>query len=484
MTMLLPFDVRKEVRALALPWLASLAVIVLGGLGVPGPRGFEVAAYFLGICALGGLSFGHEYTYGTMPLFLSLPASRQRLYVVKFAVLALMLLSINLVMIFFNGDVREFEGLQRPLWLAMACCLFIGPWMTMVSRNPLAGAIFGISLPATVYIAYQWTYFMWTGSTWGDDLNVVTVVVIAAAAIAAVAGWRKFMRLEAADGGRQMRLLSWSAAATADSLTRQRPTWLLIKKELGLHQIPLALALFLIGGSLIAMTLKGHVDHMVEIYDVISVFYCGSTVLVIGCVASAEERQLGTHEWQLLLPISSAWQWTIKVLVAVGVMFVISIVLPSPFLYWMNGRIDIVPVLQPSLMIEATAILMFGLYVSSFSTNPMRTIVAAVVAFAVGFWPGSRLAAVPEARRFLNGIRSRLFYGVFDDNQLAMRWLMIYAVELLVLALFVSLVFRFGLSNHRSAAPVGRHLVGQGLVIAFFMSLLAFVSTGGLMLGW
>ena len=483
MTAMLPGDVVKEIRALLVPWLACLAMMALGGLGAPVVRGYQPAVYVLGMCALSGLSIGQEYTNRTLPLLLSLPARRERLFLVKWTVLAVMLLTINLAAFVTNVGVREFPD-RSHLWMAMACCLFIGPWLTMLARNALAGAIFAMALPATVFVSWQFLYFWITGFASTDDLAVLRVIVFAVSAVAAVMSWRTFMRLEALDGGGQMRLPSWSAAATSDSVTRQRPTWLLIKKELALHQIPLALALFLIGGSLVALTLKNRVDHMVLIYDVISVFYCGSTVLVIGCVASAEERQLGTHEWQLLLPVSSAWQWTIKVLVAVVLMFLISIVLPSPFLYWMNDRFDILPVLQPSLMVEATGVLVFGLYVSSFSTNAMRAIVVAVVAFAVGFWPGSRLATVFEARRFLNGIRSRLFYGVFTDNQLAMRWLLIYAVELLVFSLFASVVLRFALSNHRSAAPVGRHTVGQALIVGFFVSLLAFVSTGGLMLGW
>jgi len=77
----LPSQVTKEFRALALPWLACLACLFLPAV-FDAPMflgGISVPAYFLGTAALGALSIGHEYTGRTLSLLLSLPARRERL---------------------------------------------------------------------------------------------------------------------------------------------------------------------------------------------------------------------------------------------------------------------------------------------------------------------------------------------------------------------------------------------------------------------
>jgi hypothetical protein len=40
--------------------------------------------------------------------------------------------------------------------------------------------------------------------------------------------------------------------------------------------------------------------------------------IVIGSMASAEERQLGVSEWQLLLPMPARLQWIVKAAVTLG----------------------------------------------------------------------------------------------------------------------------------------------------------------------
>ena len=86
----------KEVRALALPWLACLACMVVPA-AIDAPRflgGIAMPAFFFGTAALGALSIGHEYTGRTLSLLLSLPARRERLLAVKLSVLAATLLTL------------------------------------------------------------------------------------------------------------------------------------------------------------------------------------------------------------------------------------------------------------------------------------------------------------------------------------------------------------------------------------------------------
>ena len=52
-------------------------------------------------------------------------------------------------------------------------------------------------------------------------------------------------------------------------------------------------------------------------------------MILIGSLASAEERQLGTLEWQTLLP-SPAWQqWAVKVGVTFGLALLLGVGLPA-----------------------------------------------------------------------------------------------------------------------------------------------------------
>ena len=84
--------------------------------------------------------------------------------------------------------------------------LFVTPWLTMLSRNPLAGAVFTGPIPGLIWLLV-------------DEFvaRPMQLVVFGCGdaglcAVAAVLGWRTFMRLEAIDG--QGASLRWPAAGT------------------------------------------------------------------------------------------------------------------------------------------------------------------------------------------------------------------------------------------------------------------------------
>ena len=55
--------------------------------------------------------------------------------------------------------------------------------------------------------------------------------------------------------------------------------------------------------------------------------------MLIGSSASAGERQMGTLEWQVLLPIAVWKQWAVKVGVVLGLAVVLALGLPMMLLY-------------------------------------------------------------------------------------------------------------------------------------------------------
>src|SRR5262245_36573508 len=147
----------KEVRALLPVWLAGAIVLVLNArnylsLDVP----IVLAIYTLTAFAIGAMSFGHEFSSGTLSMLLVQPTSRARIAARKAVVLALLLGLFGLVAastLFrrrFFGDFEpyRFELLLLPLVGAM----FVAPWLTVVCRNVLAGLTFALAIPAVLWI--------------------------------------------------------------------------------------------------------------------------------------------------------------------------------------------------------------------------------------------------------------------------------------------------------------------------------------------
>ena len=86
-------QIRKETRALLPVWTACASALVL--VALVGDARFYLAAllaYGLGAIALGALSVGHEYSGRTLALLLSFPLDRRRLFLLKLAVLSVLLL--------------------------------------------------------------------------------------------------------------------------------------------------------------------------------------------------------------------------------------------------------------------------------------------------------------------------------------------------------------------------------------------------------
>ena len=310
-----PF-VTKEIRALLPAWLASLCAI--GAAVLSGPRGhvLGVVAYGLGSVTLGAQSIGHEYTHRTLTLLLSQPSSRRRLLLMKLGVLTAMLLTLGAVAWSVLLNQRELQ------WgfLAVLGGLFFAPLLTMLCRNPLAGVVFTASIPGWMSVVSD---VMGVRVLWGGMLGVC--------AVSAVASWRLFMRLEAIDGRDQemhlpQLLRGWAAAVGGASVAPARPrhpAWLLVKKELHLQQMTFAVAgIYFVMWVTVVPWLVG------PSLPVVGILYGALLALLIGSLASAEERQIGTHEWQLLLPMAAGKQWAVKVGIAMGLATLLSFGMP------------------------------------------------------------------------------------------------------------------------------------------------------------
>jgi hypothetical protein len=329
----LPFGVTKEIRALLPTWLASMLVLVAARM-LGDPKFYAMGLLVCGFAAvaLGALSIGHEYTHRTLALLLAQPSTRARLLLTKLLVLVPMLLTLT---------VTAWVGLLNPLhgqlnvrgpgggswstpvviFLPILVSLCLAPLLTMLCRSALAGMVFSVCVPPLMVLAAQLLALAthgWAGVN-TDAAERFTVgafwggmAVVSAAAT--VSNWLVFRRLEAIDGPLQDLQLPGTWRRTAATVPeRLHPFWLLVRKELRLQQMA-----FVVGGLYLVgwVALSSARYFMPEVFGlplgVLAVSYIGLQALLIGSLASAEERHLGTLQWQVLLPVATWRQWAVK----------------------------------------------------------------------------------------------------------------------------------------------------------------------------
>jgi hypothetical protein len=414
----MPAHVGKEVRAVLPASLACAAAIGIGALTDDRALlGAAQIAFGLGAIALGAHAFGHEYTYRTLPILLAQPTDRRRLFLLKIAVVAaiLIVLTVAAAPVLFPGS--QAGTWRRPIVLMPALCgLFFAPCLTLLCRNPIAGVVFSIAVVGMTFtigdIAGGLRYG--AGSAEGDSFSraFVTWGLASAGVVAAVLSWRTFQRLEAIDGSPGVHVqLPWRGLTASRSRPRHRIT-LLVSKELRLQSVVFMLAgLYLVAAAAALIATRRSGRGVPEfVWGPATSLYIAMFSIMVGSLASAEERHYGTLEWQTLLPMASWKQWGVKAGTAGVLVFVLAVLMPlllGPFVLkdevWDGGHFGrqlthIVPVL-----------VLTSLYVSTVTTSGMRALVislfacvAAVIALQlVGtaiWWLSIVLANYPRSR--------------------------------------------------------------------------------------
>ena len=375
MTLAPPFPpaLTKEIRGVGTTWLAAVAaVIVAAALDVPFLPGIEIAAYLLGTVSLGALSMGQEYSHRTLPLWLSQPAPRARLFAVKFGVLAVTQVTLAAIAVPMVGvNVPE----MPPVWLAVLpplCGICLAPWLTMAFRSPVAGAAFTLALPGTLMTGYATALLLAYGHLPSGDaqMRVLEWGTLGLCAIGASLSWPTFARLEAVDGpGPALGVPRWlerrAGAAPDSAVERRHPLWLLARKELDLQRMTFATSGFYGLGWLATVALTSRVPDAPAVLGVLTVFYVLAVPVLAGSLASAEERQYGTLEWQMLLPVPAATQWRVKIAVVWMLSLLLALGLPSVLLSLINPADPMVQLARLPFILAVVAIATTRLYVST-----------------------------------------------------------------------------------------------------------------------
>ncbi len=467
--------ITKEIRALSLAFLTCLVAMVAAGV-FSRLRGFLIPTYFLGAAALGALSIGHEYSHRTLALLLSQPARRQRVLLVKLGVLAAMLVAIGAVAwAVMRGDSHFPESQRLAIGLLpLLCGLSVAPWLTMACRSPIAGTVFTIALPGVMLTVSDLVYVAIYGPGPAADFEMAVLWrgTLGLCAIGAVMSWRMFMRLEAIDGGgpdvHLPQWLRWGATPSigAPALTKRPRVWLLVKKELRLQQMAFAVAGLYLLGWLTLVSLRARVPAVDDVFSGLTFFYgalisfYGALIsMLIGSLASAEERQLGTLEWQLLLPVAIWKQWAVKAGTAVGLALLLALGVPA-LLASINPALDLERFLQPQLAAGVALLTVGSLYVSSLSTSGLRALLVSLPALIGAALFLQFLAEYPGSAVF-RGLRGTV---PVPPIQVSLR--VVTVLEPILTGGLLALMLRFALTNHRSADRTADRVLKQLLWMA------------------
>lgn len=333
--------VLKEGRALAPIWLAAaVAVVASPRLGL----GLGVFAYVAGAVALGVFSIGHEYAHRTLTSLLAQPISRSRLLLSKTIVLAVMLLLLTALAAVTllsahatNTASEEAAGWRLALiFLTPVLALCVAPWLTMVCRSVIAGLVFTLAVPAALWTvgqilrAIDTNFDVASGYRNVDRLAYEPALMLMIGGVAGVSvlavvhGWRLFGSLEAFDAPRDLTPASTRPASARASISTTRgrawfglgrsPFAQLVHKEVQLQGLAFAVA-GLYALAWLALNLAGTEQYLAgQSFAELSQMYGMFIALMVGALSTAEERSLGTSQWQILLPMAFWKQWLVKLL--------------------------------------------------------------------------------------------------------------------------------------------------------------------------
>jgi len=487
----------KEIRALFPAWTAfALALTVC----IAGPRNLSSFSWVIFIVAtvvLGAMSIGHEYLHGTLSPWLALPVSRGQLVGAKLIALTPLLVSLAILATF--GLIAATGVPNAPFWplelltfgLPLAYGLVVAPWLTIVARGPLAGAVFTLAIPFAVALALALLQAFEVFVLPAFETSMLLV-----AGVGALLGWRAVLRLEALETHRDVELPKIFGASRVRASARRHPLWALVGKELRLQQLTVVMALLSFAAVLAARWHHALAPlRSLDLSYALSLVHLALVPILAGALASAEERRLGTLESQVLQPMATWIQWLLKatvvVLLSLGLSLIPLALLHGSGLHPVSVLRSVLP-LGPAVMIVGE-LAIATLYVSSLSTSGLRAIVASLFVFAVlGVtlpflsqintlaWTGASGFGTGTFQAAAESLVGRWAPGGLSDRTTSLILHLRDASTLLFWVGLALVVLRFSLLNHRSTERGGRRVFKQAatLVIYVLIAQVVFTSLG------
>lgn len=458
--MILPMWIAALLLAAAPVWL--LWPTTTGTL--PLPPGLTVFGPFgLGLLLLAITPFGQEFNLGTFSLAMAQPVARRRIWLVKTTVLAVALVLVLVVLCvscLCRADV-VLENLKNTSWGALyndlngaqqlqklirgslnnvfATALTMGGlfvllvytgglWTTLAFRQMSPAFWFTLLTPMLLSLVSGWVF---SGLPSGIGTAASTLVFILYAGWGFLWARRNFLGAQDVQwtGGslalRAARVEPISTAAVAPP--KYRPLRALVWKEFQSHYVNLLVAggllvahLAIIGVRKLNPDLRALHQSVYMILDIWWLLWLAMPLLV-GAVAVAEERRLGTMEGHLSLPVRRRLQFAVKFAVVLLLGTLLGGVMPC-LVEWLGTLIGVhsgllaplsrsvglwqasfpkllapflaaPELLAPFLAAAALAVLSF--YASTMMRNTLQALAAAVV-MDLGIWALIRAAGNPR----------------------------------------------------------------------------------------
>ncbi len=364
---------------------------------------FAALAFALACLWICANAFGSEFEHRTAGQWLVQPRSRGDLYREKLGVAGG--IAGTAAVIFFLTTNRSMGGdLPMLPWILGSLILGLGsaPFFTLISRSTLAGFVFTLAVGMALYLILQTLLSVYlaglhpTADRSSEEESLLWAGSVIYLGTMAMASWRVFRRLEWREGG-----AGGGSAPGLHALTGAWDRWIgrrwlgqaataqLIRKELRLHVVPWLIAGILVGLWLLSLLVRkwapGSELGVAAANPSTLTLYAGIlgtfVLLVTGASAIAEERVLGTLEWQWTQPISMARQWRIKIGVATGLALTLGLMLPAT-LVWLSFDAETLRTTFWDLEWQSIAayVLAFGalfatsLYASSVSQSSMKAV--------------------------------------------------------------------------------------------------------------
>lgn len=482
----------KEIRALLPLWGASIAALGAAFLWrevhrfvLPGPR-FALFAYVVGALAIGAQSVGQEYAYRTLPMLLAHPADRRRIYLRKLTVSAVMLVTLAAFAATTFGRVWRPESARfAVVIMPVLCGLFVAPLLTMICRSTLAGMILGGT--AMVLTWFAALAIAWFGfgieaaaaehlllSRWTVGMTVLCPVV-------GLVGWRRFRGLEATDvASPALRLPRWLKGA--QGARHLHPLGALAVKEVHLQQMAFVITGLHITGWTIIVVLRRYVPSLAAFpVDAVLLLYCMGLALVIGAITSAEERQHGMLDWQVLQPTPAWQQWMVKVGVSLGLALLCGVGLPGLLSQLTPVEGSRAIRMSPDLAVLIVLLTASGIYISSLSNSGVRAMVLSLpIGMAVVWFVQVANGTLRWVTRHLAGpLMADIVTGAVAPLSVDPTDVVRFAARGLSLTL-APLLLWFGFVNHTSSEQTARRVVRQVAWIALLI-MTGIIAVGGVL---
>jgi len=350
----------KEARPLFWPWCAVvLAAATPLVLRISPALAISSVGFLLGIPLLATLSFGIEFEHRTLPLLLSQPAGRMKIWGEKLGVTLVADLSAALIFSLAQWPASSRADLHGAAFVAawIVATTASATFWTLIARSMIGGivlnlavALFISAVPALIYLFFGKGDFP-APITWP-----VLYLLLGYAGVMLWLGARMLARFQATGDMAGDDLLTAGPTVLPEawvSWLRCRPTGAvlnLFRKEFRLLR-PVWLISLLAAVGWTCLTLVGllHPQGLAGNFRIVVVGVGVVSTLTIAILAGSlslgEEKTSGTHSWQLTLPVSARRQWFVKLCMALFAGFtgagLVPLLIAGRLLGWSHTLADV-----------------------------------------------------------------------------------------------------------------------------------------------